>query len=39
MYEYEPTWSRIVSDRRNIWEDKARNTDARIQMPPSSKVY
>ncbi|CAG9540364.1 unnamed protein product [Cercopithifilaria johnstoni] len=37
-YDYEPTWSRIVSDRRNIWEDKARNTDALIQMPPSSKI-
>ncbi|KAM3725300.1 DNA ligase [Dirofilaria immitis] len=37
-YDYQPTWSRIVSDRRNIWEDKARNTDARIQMPPSSKI-
>uniref|UniRef100_A0A8R1TTA2 ZM domain-containing protein n=1 Tax=Onchocerca volvulus TaxID=6282 RepID=A0A8R1TTA2_ONCVO len=37
-YDHQPTWSRIVSDRRNIWEDKARNTDARIQMPPSSKI-
>ncbi|VIO87690.1 conserved hypothetical protein [Brugia malayi] len=38
MYDYEPMWTRIVNDRRNIWEKKARNTDARLQIPPSSKI-
>ncbi|VDM96568.1 unnamed protein product [Thelazia callipaeda] len=38
IFDTEPTWSRIVTDRRNTWEEKARKTDARIQMPPSSKI-
>uniref|UniRef100_A0A915BLH6 ZM domain-containing protein n=1 Tax=Parascaris univalens TaxID=6257 RepID=A0A915BLH6_PARUN len=37
-FEYEPNWSRTVKERRSAWEAQARNTDARVQMPASSKV-
>ncbi|VDN33107.1 unnamed protein product [Gongylonema pulchrum] len=38
VYDYVPTWSHIVSNRRNAWEEKAKNTEARVQMHPSSKI-
>ncbi|KHN78143.1 hypothetical protein Tcan_15888 [Toxocara canis] len=34
----EPNWSRTVRERRSAWEAQARDTDARVQMPASSKI-
>uniref|UniRef100_A0A0M3K221 ZM domain-containing protein n=1 Tax=Anisakis simplex TaxID=6269 RepID=A0A0M3K221_ANISI len=37
-FTQEPNWSRTVQERKSAWEAQARDTDARVQMPASSKV-
>ncbi|EYB84841.1 hypothetical protein Y032_0309g2079 [Ancylostoma ceylanicum] len=38
VYTNEPNWSRTVQQRRNAWEQKAYDTEARVNLPASAKV-
>ncbi|CAJ0603289.1 unnamed protein product [Cylicocyclus nassatus] len=38
VFTNEPNWSRTVQQRRNAWEQKAYDTDARVNLPASAKV-
>ncbi|KAK6752792.1 hypothetical protein RB195_003912 [Necator americanus] len=38
VFTNEPNWSRTVQQRRNAWEQKAYDTEARVNLPASAKV-